>query len=414
MEKTISGRAARLFMLLCSAVYFTSYMTRINYGAVITELIAAEGVTKEMAGSVSTAAFFTYGVGQLISGFIGDRIHPRVLIVIGMLATAGCNILMPFVPEPSLMILLWAVNGFSQALFWPPLVRMMATHLNGADYNKACVWVSAASSIATIVIYLLAPVCIAAAGWQLIFFIGAAMAVLMVVLWIALSPKDGDIRPTAAAAASSAAGDPDTPSLWRDRPVMLMIAMLGIVIILQGILRDGVTTWMPTLVSDTFRLSSEISILSGIVLPIFSMISYQAAAKINDRMKNEVACAALLFGIGSVSALVMTFLFGTTPIAAVLLMALITGCIHDVNLMLISRLPKYFGKYNKISTVSGLLNAFTYIGSAASTYGFAVLSETFGWHYTVISWFVIAALGTLVALLCIRKWKAFASQSQNK
>ncbi len=411
MEKTISGRAAKLFMLLCSAVYFTSYMTRINYGAVITELIAAEGVTKELAGSVSTAAFFTYGVGQLISGFIGDRIRPRLLIVIGMLATAGCNILMPFVPEPSLMILLWGVNGFSQALFWPPLVRMMATHLNGADYNKACVWVSAASSIATIVIYLLAPVCIAAAGWQLIFFIGAAMAVLMVLLWLTLSPKDGEVRPTAATAAGES---PCAPSLWRDRPVMLMIAMLGIVIILQGILRDGVTTWMPTLVSDTFRLSSEISILSGIVLPIFSMISYQAAARINDRMKNEVACAALLFAVGTAAALAMSFLLGTTPIAAVLLMALITGCMHGVNLMLISRLPKYFGKYNKISTVSGLLNAFTYIGSAASTYGFAVLSETFGWHYTVISWFVIAALGTLVALLCIRKWKAFASEAQNK
>ena len=83
--KPMTGRAAKLFILLCTAVYFTSYLTRQNFGAIITELVAATDITREQAGAVSTAQFFTYGVGQLISGFIGDRIPPRRLIVIGML-----------------------------------------------------------------------------------------------------------------------------------------------------------------------------------------------------------------------------------------------------------------------------------------------------------------------------------------
>lgn len=407
--KPMTGRAAKLFILLCTVVYFTSYLTRQNFGAIITELVAATDITREQAGAVSTAQFFTYGVGQLISGFIGDRIPPRRLIVIGMLSTSVCNFLLPIFTDPSMMILLWALNGFSQALFWPPLVRMMATHLSGEDYNRACVTVSVGSSAATMLIYVLSPVCIMLAGWRLVFFVGAAAAIVMVILWLAAAPKGDCILP--APKKESAPTDSTVPSLRQDRFVVGMIAWIGIAIVLQGILRDGVTTWMPSLVSDTFNLSSEISILSGIVLPIFSMISFQVTAKLNDRVGNIVTTSALLFGLGAAASGALMLLLGTSPIASILLMAIITGCMHGVNLMLITRIPAHFQRYNKVSTISGVLNAFTYVGSAASTYGFAVLSRRFGWTFTVGSWLAVAAAGTVVCAVGILMWKKFLGRN---
>ena len=65
-------------------------------------------------------------------------------------------------------------------------------------------------------------------------------------------------------------------------------------------------------------------------------------------------------------------------------MMLITGCTYGVNLMLISRLPKYFAGLGMVSTVSGLLNAFTYVGSAVSTYAFGAVAESSGWLQVVI------------------------------
>ena len=44
-------------------------------------------------------------------------------------------------------MLLWSINGFAQSLMWPPLVKIMATNLNSADYERACVRVSWGSSI---------------------------------------------------------------------------------------------------------------------------------------------------------------------------------------------------------------------------------------------------------------------------
>ena len=141
------------------------------------------------------------------------------------------------------------------------------------------------------------------------------------------------------------------------------------------------------------------------------MISFEVTAKLNDRVGNIVTTATLLFGLGAAAAGLLMLLFGTSPIASILLMAIITGCMHGVNLMLITRIPAHFRLYNKVSTISGILNAFTYVGSAASTYGFAVLSRRFGWRFTVGSWFAVAAAGTLVCAVAIMMWKKFLRRS---
>ncbi len=84
---------------------------------------------------------------------------------------------------------------------------------------------------------------------------------------------------------------------------------------------------------------------------------------------------------------------------------------HGVNMMLISRVPPHFAKYGKVSTVSGIVNCFTYIGAAASTYGIALISENFGWTVTLIVWAVIAAAGTLFCCMAHGKWKKFVSET---
>lgn len=405
-ESKLSGRSAGLFILLCSAVYFTSYITRVNYGAVMTEIIRAENITKQSAGAVSTAAFLTYGIGQLVSGFIGDRMPPRGLITFGLFATSVCNILMPIIGGAFPMTLLWAINGFCQALFWPPLVKLMASSLGGDDYNRACVSVSVASSIATIVIYLTAPVIIALSGWRPVFCISAGCGLLAAILWSSVSPR---------AIRESARREIKTDKhLHIDKPkptvnAAVLLIPLAFVIMMQGILRDGLTTWMPTYISETFDFSSSASILTGIALPVFSMISYNAASLINKKLGNEILSASVMFAAGTIASAALIF-FGSSALVSVTLMALITGCMHGVNLMIISRVPAYFAKYGRISTVSGLLNAFTYLGSGISGFGIAILSDKFGWQFTIIIWFVIAAAGATVCVLCVKKWTRFLKE----
>ena len=94
---------ARRLTLLCAAVYFCSYLTRLDYGAVMVEMVRAEGFSRVDASAALTGLFITYGFGQLISGYLGDRVKPQLLIFFGLIACGLMNLLIPFCSSPAWM-----------------------------------------------------------------------------------------------------------------------------------------------------------------------------------------------------------------------------------------------------------------------------------------------------------------------
>ena len=73
------GPCEKRLFLLCWTAYFATYICRLNFSAVMPELNTLGLFTKAQMASVSSCFFITYGVGQFINGFLGDRIAPRRL-----------------------------------------------------------------------------------------------------------------------------------------------------------------------------------------------------------------------------------------------------------------------------------------------------------------------------------------------
>jgi len=190
----------------------------------------------------------------------------------------------------------------------------------------------------------------------------------------------------------------------------ILLVMIMLAIVLQGMLRDGVTNWMPSYMLETFSLSEESAIITAVIPAIFSMLSFFLFEQLHRKLfQNEVFCAAMIFSLSAVAATVLwivSTLF-SSPLLSTCLLALIIAAMHGINLMLISVVPKRFAKSGKVSTYSGLLNACTYVGAAISSYGFAALAEGFGWSITILVWIVISALGLLLTLLASPLWKKF-------
>ena len=389
-------------IFLFSAAYLISYLTRINFGAIISEMESQTGMARSLLSQAVTGAFITYGAGQLISGFLGDRIQPKRLVLFGLLLTAAMNLSVPFCTSATLLTLVWAVNGFAQSLMWPPMVRLMVTLLSGEDYKKACFVVTCAGSMGTVLIYLTSPLIITAFSWKMVFCFCSVAAILMAIFW----QKNCVNVPIEHAVPKVVGGEVNNQGLFSP----LLIAIL-FAITLCGILRDGVTTWMPSYISETYQLSSTTSILTGVIMPIFGILCSRLAMIVYRKMPmNPILCAGIFFGVGALAALGINVLTGSSAAASVGLTAVLTGCMHGVNLMLISMLPPFFQKKGNISFISGLLNSFVYIGSAISTYGIALISESRGWGVTVFLWMLIAAVGTLICALCIPGWKKFVHE----
>lgn len=383
-----------MLTLLFTITYMVSYITRINYGAIISEMEQATDFSKSLLSMSITGSFITYGAGQIISGILGDRFSPKKLVSTGLVTTVLMNLLIPLCKTPYQMLVVWCINGFTQSFMWPPLVRIMTTLFSEEDYKKAAVKVSCGSSLGTIAVYLLSPMLIMLSGWKAVFIFSAVCGFIMIIVWNIFC-QDVPKSPRREVEVSPKKGKFFTP----------LILCIMVAIILQGMLRDGVTTWMPSYISETYSISNIIAILTGVALPLFGILCFQLASVLyRKKFTNPLLCAGILFGAGTLSALGLFILPDWNAAFSVLLSATLTGCMHGVNLILICMIPPYFKKQGNVSTVSGILNSCTYIGSALSAYGIGLLSETMGWNFTLMIWLMAALAGTVICLACVKPW----------
>ena len=405
MDQLLDKRKVRGIVWLCTLAYFISYISRVNLSAALVEVVDSGFAAKNTVALALTVCSVTYGLGQVVSGYLGDRCKPQNLILAGFIMTACVNILVGFLRHDVLLVPLWGINGFAQAMMWPPMVAILSSRLSAEDYQMACVRVSWGSSFGTIAVYLAAPVIITALNVRWIFFISAAAVLVMIAVWqLAFTRgfsteeiKTGQKRQNTGSAAVPMNGS-----------ALLLIGAVIVIIVLQGFLRDGVTNWTPSYISDIFQVSSSVAILSGVILPVFSIFCNWLAQQVHKRLlKNEMVCAAAFFLTGALSAIGLAVLKGQYMGLCLAFLALLVGSMHGVNLMLVSLVPRYFEKYGRVSLISGILNAGTYIGSALSAYGTAVYTERFGWQSTIVLWAVIALAGTVCCRCLKEKWRGF-------
>ena len=404
--------SAKAIVILCTIAYFASYFSRKTFAVVMVNMLEGGVLDRDIAGLVGTALFVFYGAGQLVSGYMGDKFSPKYLMFSGLMVSAVCNLLLPIVPNQYLMIPVWAVNGFAQALLWPPIVRILSDSLSHEKYVTANLIVTCGAHVSTIVLYLYAPLCIQWWSYKAVFFSSTvfcvvAGAIFLIAMSIVLGKKEKGSSPAVQPKAELMSG-----SVWQvfRRSGILPIFVC---IIVMGFMRDGIESWLPTLYSEAFGRDSSESILVSVALPIFSIISLFLVRIIHKGkvFNNESRGAGILFALSIVLCVPFACLISVENTGArvicLLLAGVISACMHSCNFLLISCLPGRFAGTGKASTVGGFCNACTYVGAAASMYGIALVSEAFGWTVTIISWIGILALGVAFAFIAFKRYTKF-------
>ena len=423
MKMKISGRARALAWLL-TIVYFASYLTRKNFNVMISAIAEsmatgnAPGALEAMETELSVIPVgltIAYAVGQILSGLLGDRIKPQYLLTFGLGLAAVCNIVMPFASSSvPWMTVIWSINGLAHAMLWPPIIRLMSMNLSGEEYAYAAVRVSWGSSIATIFLYLICPLLLSVLDWTVILMLCAAGGILINLIWTFTNKRllGGASEKESEKVPSSAAEKPRRVPLPGFVFAAVALIMLGI--ILQGMLRDGVETWMPSYLLKTFGWPAEYAILATVILAVFSIVSFSAFDLLHRKLlRNEVFCSAAIFVLSALCAFALYIVNlavgsdNTAPVFAMVMMAIITSCMHGINLMLITVVPKRFVKSGRVATFSGILNACTYVGSAVAVYSFAVIKDVLGWDAVILIWGIVSVLGVAVCLAATPIWRKF-------
>ena len=192
----------------------------------------------------------------------------------------------------------------------------------------------------------------------------------------------------------------------------------GVVVILfaiamQGFLKDGIQSWMPTFFTEVFQMESSAAILSNMALPIFNIIVVWIATSLYKKVfRHEPREAIMLFAVAAVLCVLLALFFDKSAILCLVLAATITGCMHGVNLMLVCFVPRRFRKQGKVATMTGVCNACSYVGSTASSYGIAAIASALGWQKTLISWGLVALCGLVLCILIARRWTKFTKETE--
>src|SRR4051794_15171370 len=117
-----TGKRAAVFSLTWIA-YATYYLGRKGFAIVKSTLQERFQISVAALGWIDTGYLAAYAIGQFVNGALGDRIGPRKLIGIGMLAAAGSCALFGFANTGAIFCLSFVLDGFFQSTGWPACVK---------------------------------------------------------------------------------------------------------------------------------------------------------------------------------------------------------------------------------------------------------------------------------------------------
>lgn len=393
-------------MVFCT-VYFIAYMIRHCYPALLIEIIDDLDVTKQLASIALTGAFFTYGSGQFLSGWLGDRLPPNKIIAVGIISTSLINISIALFPNIHFMNVIWIISGALHSLVWAPLVRMV--HIVFPEeqaYQRTISRVSQSSYLGTVIIYLMASLVVSMLNWKLLFAATGTVGIVFAVFWIKES-KNIDMGTKKAVPVNIKTSE--TKLNMRKLVQFGMIQILTATMLI-GCLRDGITTWMPVYFKDVYNMQNSIAIIIAVALPICAVASVSVASIIQKKTGNDLSATAILMLISAVCGCILLLSFSKHAVWDIILITLICCCLRGCSFLVTCYIPHYYASFGRISTISGLTNGALYIGSGCATYILAVIADRYGWKTNIAIWIVISLTIVILTFYTKGRWAGFKKQ----
>lgn len=401
-------------------VYFSQYFGRYNYAASMVAIGQKQGWDTALLGLIASIIFVTYGFGQLFTGWLGDRLNPKAMIFVGCAGSAGCNLWMGLSGSLLQMQLAWGLNGLFCALIWAPMVRLLTVYMPADRLRKSILAFTYATSLGVTGTYLLTSFLVSRFDWRVAFYVPAVIGLVASLGWLAVSFTSGKTPARVPEGERSGQSSRQMPGravggapprkgeAFLSVYVRSGLPLLLAAILLMGLLKDGMMTWVPQMISDTFQVEAYLSIFLSAALPLVNSLSVWLVRRISrghegDDMRN----GSLLF-LGAVAGMgVLLLAGGLHPLLSVVLFSIISTFVTGTNVILISFVPLQFTAMGRTSTIAGLTNAFTYLGSALSGWGLGWIAGRYGWG--VVNW-VLAGLCVLGCVICLAArplWRRF-------
>ena len=194
-EKTKLYKKLRFQAFLAGTIgYSVYYVCRTSLNVVKKPILDSGALDATQLGIIGSSLLFAYAIGKFVNGFLADYSNIKRFMATGLAISAVANLLMGVLGMASgavissavlfiAMSIMWAINGWSQAMGSPPAVialsRWYPLNKRGTYYG----FFSASHNIGEFFSFLFVGSLVATAGWQWGFF-GSTIAGVLGVIFI--------------------------------------------------------------------------------------------------------------------------------------------------------------------------------------------------------------------------------------
>ena len=400
MINSLSKKKSNFLIFLCWAAYTAAYVARLNYNASMVEILSQLGTTKEAAGTVSSFFFFAYGAGQLVNGLLSKKYNTKYSVAIALVASCIINFSMTFCSGIEVMKYLWFFNGVFQSILWSSLIKTLSDNLADDKLSKAVMVMSTTVASGTFTAYGLAALFSALKmNWTSIFYVASAIVGIVAVVWfVGMNSISKGVKQ------SSKAQNQDKKKLSLTPMFVFSIVVILISAVTNGFIKDGITTWVPSILKEEFGVPASLSIIVTLLLPVLSIFGASLVKILHKRQKNENVLNGIFYFVAMLFAglILLTLNLKSIPLTLALFGG--TACLMAaVNNVITSIVPLYSRDKIDSGLSAGLLNTFCYVGSTLATSLLGKIADTKGWNdvfvciliFTVTA-FAVCALSAVI------------------
>lgn len=355
------------------------------------------GVSHASAGLATTFFFFAYGIGQFLNGFLCKYYNRRIAVSASLLLAAGLNLCVFCGIAFRYIKYLWLLNGLAQSVLWPTLVCVLSDNLQISERKAAVMAMSTTTAAGTLLAYGGSALFSVWNGFRYSFLVGAAATASVGIVWFFCYRSATSEHIVTDAETQR----PIQPHVQRaDSRVYWMFAILAIFAVVNNLVKDGLTTWVPSILKEQYGFRDSLSILLTLLLPVLGFFGTALATEMGKKIRSFVALSCVLFLCAFVCLGISTAFLNTSIwIVLLISLGLISLFMHGVNNVIISMAPLYSAGQVNSGLVAGVLNGCCYLGSTLSSYGLGLVADNFGWNGAFYVLLALTAVPIIVAFM---------------
>lgn len=373
--------------------YGSFYFCRTNISAAVPGIQEEFELSKTQIGVILLSLKLAYGLGQFVNGQLSEKFSPRKLLAVGMLVSAGLNVVFSFGTALYFLVFIWACNGYFQALGWTPCMRVAANWFPLRKRGKAIGIIGTGYQATAALTFVISGFAAERLGWQGAFYVPAGLFALSCVHMLFFMKESPDSL--AAAGSEAARKDVITPrskgSIWENIKLTLSNPQLWFLALSLGLLnacRYGFLDWGITHLIESQGGGVAKSALKYAVLPIGGIAGSLVAGWATDRFFNgrraPVICI-LMFMLGCLT-LLYDHVIETGLGYSVVVLAFVGFCVYGPQVLLVGTAPIDLARKGTAAAAVGFVNFMGYMGASSSDALTGYLADTRGWSFTLYYW----------------------------